>query len=229
MATASDHLAAQSALVSAMSQQMPLLWPLIDETNLSESLPKYSLAVTALVHRYGQASAALAASYYDAERSAAAVPGHFSPPLATPADFETVSKGVSWATKGLWGAEPDTETAQKLTTSTAERYVLNAGRQTIIGGANADRKSHGWARTVEPGACAFCLLLATRGAVYRTEQSAEFPAHDDCHCHAQPVFDVFYEPSAEVRRAQQIYKQAKSTAKGPTATRRQFRKLLGNG
>lgn len=227
--TAAQHQAAQAAIVGSLSGQLPSLWPLIDQANLAETLPQYSLAVTSLVHRYGQASAALAAAYYDDARKAAGVPGAFHVPLSAPADLEQVSKGLDWATKGLWSETPDVETAKQLATASAERYTLNAGRQTIITAANADRKSNGWARTVEPGACYYCLLLATRGAVYRDEQSSDFQAHDHCRCHAQPVFDAVYEPSAEVRRAQQIYKQVKSTAKGPAATRRAFRKVLGNG
>jgi len=226
MVAAADHQAAQTALAGSLTEQLAPLWPLIQEDNLDATIPKYSLAVSALVQRYGQASAALAASYYEAARQSADVPGRFSVVPVSPADLETVTKGIGWATKGLWGDSPDTATARHLATATAERYVLNTGRMTIISAANADRKSYGWARVVEPGACSFCLLLATRGAVYRTEQSSEFRSHDHCRCHAQPIFDAVYEPSAEVRRAQQIYKQVKATAKGPAATRRAFRQAL---
>jgi hypothetical protein len=52
-----------------------------------------------------------------------------------------------------------------------ERLVLDAGQQTIVQNVAADRKARGYARIPEPNACAFCLMLATRGAVYKTDRA----------------------------------------------------------
>ncbi|MBQ1163438.1 hypothetical protein KBZ21_42380, partial [Streptomyces sp. A73] len=37
------------------------------------------------------------------------------------------------------------------------------------------------------GACAFCKMLAVRGAVYERD-TANFRAHDGCHCGVVPIF-----------------------------------------
>jgi hypothetical protein len=47
-----------------------------------------------------------------------------------------------------------------------------------------------WRRIPLPGACDFCLILATRGAVYRTKEAALLtaagqPYHNHCRCRAQ--------------------------------------------
>lgn len=97
-----------------------------------------------------------------------------------------------------------------------EQQALDAGRQTIIDNAQRDRKAKGFARVPEPGACSFCALLATRGAVYKTDSfklsDAKFhgqgvaKTHDKCRCHMEPVFSS-YEPSAQIREWQALYKK----------------------
>lgn len=223
VATAATHQAAQSAIAGQLVAAMPALWAAyLDVNDLEATLPTYSTAVAGTVQQYGRASAVLAARFYENRRKAAGIPGTYRVSPAAPPNAERVTAGVRWATKGLWSKTPDVEGAQKLVIGAAENYALDGGRTTIIRAVQSDRKSTGWARQVEPGACSFCLLLATRGAVYRTERTADFRAHDHCHCHVDPLFGP-YEPSAEVIRAMALYRSVKGTAKGPAATRRAFR------
>lgn len=55
----------------------------------------------------------------------------------------------------------------------------------------------GYRRVPEPGACAFCLMLATRGAVYSSASTAggdnRFHAHCRCHPQAETRFDARYD------------------------------------
>jgi len=108
--------------------------------------------------------------------------------------------------------------------ASSERLVLDTGRNTVIDSAQRDPKAKGWARIPEPGACSFCLMLATRGAVYRSESTADFKSHDNCRCHVEPVFTA-YEPSAAVRQAQALW--ASSTrGKSGNAARIAFRQAV---
>ena len=53
-----------------------------------------------------------------------------------------------------------------------QRLMMNSYRDTIIGSAiQAGRR---FARVAEPGACDFCLMLASRGAVYLSKAKAQF-------------------------------------------------------
>lgn len=54
--------------------------------------------------------------------------------------------------------------------------------------ANVNPMWRGWVRVPEPGACAFCRMLATRGAVY-TENSGNFRSHNRCRCTARAALD----------------------------------------
>jgi hypothetical protein len=68
------------------------------------------------------------------------------------------------------------------------RLALKGGRQTITEAVAQDPKAKGWERVIAPGACSFCSMLASRGAVYRSRESAKFLAHDHCHCTPLPLF-----------------------------------------
>jgi len=46
----------------------------------------------------------------------------------------------------------------------------------------------GWVRIPEPGACAFCRMLASRGAVYK-KNTGNFRSHNRCRCSARPAMD----------------------------------------
>jgi len=201
------------------------LWPSLDLLHLRTSLPVFKAAVVHEVQRHARASAALAARQYRADRVRAGVGAGFTPVPADPPPLEQVAQAVDWATQPLWNSnvvaavtgQPEAEPTEALPSSStaiadakarlaasSERQVLDAGRNTIVDNAQRDRKAKGWARVPEPGACSFCLMLATRGAVYRSEQSADFKTHDHCRCHVEPVFTA-YEPSARVREAQALW------------------------
>lgn len=79
--------------------------------------------------------------------------------------------------------------------ATAQRHAAAAGRDAVVDAARHDPEALGYAR-VATGAstCAFCLMLTSRGPVYRSADSALLrdgtgePYHDWCDCIAAPVF-----------------------------------------
>jgi hypothetical protein len=227
--------AAQAGLAILVGLAIAKLWPSLDLFHLREALPAFKAAVVQEVQRHAQVSATLAVQQYRRERVAAGAGRGFTPIPADPPVIAQVSQAVDWAVQPLWSADvltqPLTEAgssaiadAKARLAAAAERQVLDTGRQTIVDNAQADRKAKGWARVPEPGACSFCLMLATRGAVYRSEQSAEFKTHDHCRCHVEPVFTA-YEPSAAVRQAQALW--ATSTrGKSGNAARIAFRQAV---
>ena len=42
-------------------------------------------------------------------------------------------------------------------------------------------------RRTRPGACKFCIMVASRGAVY-SKASATFACHEHCYCEAVPAW-----------------------------------------
>lgn len=82
------------------------------------------------------------------------------------------------------------------TLAVAERHGAAAGRDAIVDAARHDRRALGYARTTTGlENCAFCLMLVSRGPVYKDEDTALLrdgtgePYHDHCDCIAVPVYD----------------------------------------
>lgn len=79
--------------------------------------------------------------------------------------------------------------------------VLEGGREVIHDAAMADDEAIGWARITDPDPCAFCAMLASRGAVYHSRATAGaaankkfvgdgmFKFHNHDQCLAKPIFD----------------------------------------
>jgi hypothetical protein len=106
------------------------------------------------------------------------------------------------------------------------RQAINGGRDTISDTVRADPRAAGWQRVASPLCCAFCAMLASRGPVYQSEESASFEPHDLCNCAPEVVYsrDTPWTPQAQqFRDAWQI---ATEGANGPKESLNAFRRYL---
>lgn len=220
--------AAQTGLAAVMARDVDQAWHLLDPADMQTTLPKFKLAVAALVRKYGLASGALAAEFYAEQRREAKATTRYATKVAAPAPTEQVDKAIDWATRGLWQPSPNVASAKVMSTGVAEKMVLDVGRRTVINTARGDRAARGWARVPEPGCCSFCAMLATRGAVYKDgsfdnanakflsheDTPSDIKTHDHCRCHAEPVFTA-YEPTAQVRQWQHEWREVTKDATDP--------------
>lgn len=135
----------------------------------------------ALIEQYGLAAGTIAAEWYDDLRDKRGVPGSFT---AEPVDVPDVGAHalIGWALDEA----TDYSAFQTLILGGSQRRIANFARGTVMGSSTADPKSRGW-RRVGSGECDFCSMLLGRGAVY-SEATADFQAHDHCHCYAEPAF-----------------------------------------
>jgi hypothetical protein len=74
--------------------------------------------------------------------------------------------------------------------------VDRVARDSLLSAANGpDQRLVGWQRIPEPGACAFCRALSTRGPVYKSEASALASQgkryHNRCRCRVEAVAGEF--------------------------------------
>ncbi|WP_030319599.1 hypothetical protein [Streptomyces flavochromogenes] len=213
---------AQRGLTRLLIRDMRGLRRVIIPSRLEATVPVWIDAVHALVEQYGGASSALSADYYEAERIAAQAPGAFSVPVAEPPPDEKVENSLRWATKDLWPRDPEDpatteaqrqpmgvrlEQAEKKAEAVAQKLVVDQGRDTVQEAVRRDRQATAWARSAALGACSFCKLLATRGAVYK-QDTADFQAHDGCHCGVVPVFKgQRFELSDHAREWERLYRE----------------------
>jgi len=174
-----------------------------------DSFLQIASAVVLLVQLYRGMSSAVAADFYELLRREEGVRGTFPPRLAPEIGREQVA-GTLWLLgpekvrrvprplrdDDAIGRELDAlteavraamDTAFVDTSGAVTKMVLDGGRETIVESTKADPAAVGWARTTDGDPCAFCVMLASRGAVYK-EDTVGFQAHAHCGCSATPVF-----------------------------------------
>lgn len=211
---AEQQRAAQLQLRARMLRDFLRLAP-IWKPGDPESFGLLIAAALPLIRVYRQLSAAIAASYYQAARATAGTSG-----TATTASVVAITDAQITASLYATGqvafrnalsagqtADLARETAVVRASGAVTRLALDAGRDTILQSVQNDEHAVGWARVTDGDPCAFCLTLASRGAVYKTEQTASFEAHDHCGCSAMAVFDGTRLPDS-TRRWADLYDQA---------------------
>lgn len=229
---AEAHQAEQEALAGHMAPQLAAAWALLDLADLEGTLPRFREAVAALVDHYGKAAAGVAIEYYRHARRAAGVGGRASVSVAAPTKPELIDQLVEHVLEPLRQAEPDEQGSRDQLDSEAEQLVLDHGRRQLIRAVALDREAKGWARVPNEGACSFCLMLALRGVLYKSQRAASFAGHHrkpngsggDCKCSVEPVFGE-YEPSAQVRAAEALWKSSTKGLGGNDA-RNAFRQAV---
>lgn len=75
----------------------------------------------------------------------------------------------------------------QVVSGSATKQVLDGGRETILELIKTDPVINRYIRVTDGDPCAFCAMLAGRGPVYLTAESAGFQAHPSCACTAEPV------------------------------------------
>lgn len=217
---ANRYRAAQVGLTRLLVRDVRRLRRLILPQRLRESVPDWLTAMDAVIAQYARVSASLAADFYDGQREVAGVPGAFAVPLADPPPEQQTEESLRWAVKDLWPREPEEATpaqlqpmdvrlvqAEKKAELVAQKLVADTGRGTVREAVRQDRQATAWARSAAFGACTFCKMLALRGAVY-AQDTADFRAHDGCHCGVIPVFrGQRFELSPQAREWERIYRE----------------------
>ena len=189
-----QHRQAQLAVRAQALIDFTTLWPIWKGDE--QSFQTFVDAVTILVRAYRQISAAAAAAYFAAFREAADAEGVAVPTLSTAIpDAQIAASLYATGRDGLRTAVDAGQTVDEArattfvrTSGTVTRHILDAGRGTLIDSVQNDDAAVGWARITDGHPCYFCLTLASRGAVYKTEQTADFQAHDHCACTVMPVY-----------------------------------------
>lgn len=212
-----EHRQAQLQIQRHTLRDFLLLWPLWNGD--SGTFANLIQATQPLVQTYRSISASLAGAYYTSFRAAEAVSGAPTVELAPllPVDqlaasmYTTGQATIRQALSSGRSPEEARKVALVRTSGAVTRHVLNGGRETVLQSAQADKQARGWARVTDGEPCAFCALLAGRGAIYFSEQTADFQAHDHCGCQAIPVYRDTALPSL-TRKFRDLYDQSQAAA-----------------
>lgn len=90
-----------------------------------------------------------------------------------------------------------------------EHWALDAERGTLIDYAMRDKRFEGWARIdPQPPTCPFCTVLISIGPKRTDPTKAHFHKGDTCEVVLVPKGQTDYEGAAQVKDAEEKYKQA---------------------
>lgn len=139
--------------------------------------------VPILTTEYGEVAAVAAAEWYEEVR-AAQVAGTYRAVPGAVAPVEAVQGSVRYAAGHLFGDDP--AQALAVISGAIQRHILYAQRDTVARNVKLDPRKPRFARVpMGPKTCAWCSMLASRGFVYLTRETAGIIRdhyHDDCDC-----------------------------------------------
>lgn len=170
-----------AGLTRLANRDVAAIWKLSAGANVDALVALRDL-LPEVVIQYGEMGSALAADWYEDERSLAAVGGRFQAIPLEPSD-RGAQELIGWASKRA----TTNEALQALIEGGVQRRIADHVRYTITGSSIADPRARGWQRVGDGSTCTFCSMLIDRGAIYRTAE-ADFKAHDSCGCSAVPVW-----------------------------------------
>lgn len=193
-----EKRAAVDSIATLAQRDLVELWRSLDLAGDPTALTSALLAdVPAITDTYGGIAADVAADFYDEVRAEARVRSRFTATPAPAVPVEQVTASVRWAVTPMWSTAPDPVTTLQNLSGSITRLSLNPARSTVTEAAKSDPARPRIARATEARACSFCLMLASRGAVY----SYDFDAHDHCKCDPVQVYDGEQAPDENERLA----------------------------
>lgn len=174
-------------------------------------------AMPQITDPYAATAAEFTAEWYDE-----ALPGtrYKAVPGELPIEKQVISSS-EWA----MGASGDKALARL--SEVAQRTIFGSSRATTLWNVKYERGA-GWARVASPGACAFCAMMVSRGAVYSVD-TVDFRAHANCGCMAIEVRPGrTYEPGETTLRFADAYDEAAERAEGTKDILAEMRQILGS-
>lgn len=234
MATAQDvneFRSAQNGIVRLAQADLITFWATLDVTDAVGTKAALEVFMPELLNQYGDVAATVAANFFDNAREAAKVRRVYRAVMSESLPTEQIQASTRAVIKPLFGV-PDPNQALSNLNDVTDRLVKQAGRDTIELNVSKDPAKARYAR-VPTGAktCAFCLALASRGAVY--SKASNHGYHGDCDCVPTPMWDGDEYPDGyNPQDLEDMYAIAagdadRATLKGPDGILASLRKQQG--
>lgn len=209
----------QRDIVTLAQAEMRRWWTDVDLSGNLGSVSRLAQQfVPDLLTVFSDGAAGVAADWYDEVRTDAAPGRRYRAVMADPAPVEQVRASTRWALTPLFEQGADSQAVLELLLGMTQRYIQLHARRTLLYNGQRDPVRPRWARVVRSAnPCAFCRMLASRGPVYLTAESAgqHEQWHDNCWCQPEPVWrdtDVWF----DYRTYEQQYIEARRAVGGDT-------------
>lgn len=186
----------------------------------------------ALAARYGELSAAAGADFFDAARGDAGVTAKFRSVLPKSGAAEAMARSAVWTVDPVFYG--DQAAAFGRMSIAVDAAALQEGRDAVMFNVRRDPARPRWARVPVGKTCAWCLMLASRGARYRSRESAGGAGQyhgGSCDCQPVPSWNNGDDlpPSYDEGALFGLYERARADAGNghPKAITRALRRLDG--
>lgn len=210
------HRIEQLSLRARFLREFLRIWGVLDPARLDRTVEAWLPAAVSLVEENRARSGQAAVAYYEAFRRAETTARPVLEPRSAPVTRReraaiTASLVVTGpveikkrAALGI-GAQAAAKSALVAVSGAAGRHVLAGGRDVLVeAGTREERakRAYGFARVTDGDPCWFCALVASRGYVYRSRDTAGgdtnarfvgegmFKFHDHCGCTVEPSFQL---------------------------------------
>lgn len=179
---------AQRRLVQMAQRELAGFFATLDMSDPARVRDALLEIVPLLVREYGELAAMVAAEWYESVNPAM----YLARTAADTFPDAGVLENVRFHAGALWSDDP--LAALGGISGALQRFILYSGRSTVARNVQLDPSKPRFAR-VPTGAktCAWCGMLASRGFVYLTKDTAGIVAedyHDDCDCQIVSVHDA---------------------------------------
>ena len=201
-----SHREEQARLALQVMQESLKLWGLLPVDDMDVRRPDWQAAMLPLLADARSQSQQIANGYYRSFSQAETGLFRDIPPVGVPFDRDRLSTTLDITGPARFkslvgrGAGPAHawRTAGVSVAGAAAKLTLEAGRTELFEQTQRDRQAIGFMRVTAGDPCAFCAMLASRGPVYKSADTAAgghwsskdqaFQVHDACQCSIEPSF-----------------------------------------
>lgn len=190
-----DYVRSTQGVRSEAARTIAALWQQLPD-DPERAVAMLLEAMPYLADLFAEMTSLAASDFYNAVRPSSA---GFAFSLLAALPRRQVEANVRWSVAPLFQAEPDWSAAQTRMTDTVDRMTTSQGHMMIVEAGKTDPLKPRFARVPVGVTCDWCRMLASRGAVYRTEATGLASSHAHCDCKVVPVFDgdaLPYDPNS---------------------------------
>ncbi len=222
------HRLAQVGVSKEVARDFLAIWRIFDAQAINRSFPEFLRVARSTLGSRRVQSMNLTSAYLKAFRAAEGV----TSPLSVARADELAAKEAAerlWLSgpvtirQGLLQGKPEEKAVADAllgTIGAAIKMTQQASTETVRKTVLRDDAAQGYARVTKASPCYRCAVLAARGAVYKSEMTADFARHKHCNCGAEPVYDRdSYALPGPAQRFADLYKESTADASGDEKVR----------
>lgn len=196
-------------------------WWLLDFDTPAQAREAVLDFVPKLVSVYGDVAGAAALQWYEELRAKASCLPEYTPTISPGVPEEDIRSVVRAHAGAFWEGDP--WGALEAVKKGVDTWVKYSGRDTIARNVKLDPAKPRFARVPSGKTCAFCSMLASRGWVYHSEETAGAVSkfHEHCDCQIVPSWEHKdahvrgFDPDADYERYRAARAKVKSEGGDP--------------